>query len=162
MDLMTLAAKITLDDSSYTKGIKNAENMGQQLAGKMSAMTVAVGNLAADVIKKSVQAIGSVVSGAIDGYANYQQLIGGVETLFKSSAGKVANYAKQSYKTTGLSANQYMETVTSFSASLLQGLKGDTEAAADLANVAIIDMADNANKMGTDISSIQNAYMGFA
>ena len=162
MDLMTLAAKITLDDSSYTKGIKNAENMGQQLAGKMSAMTVAVGNLAADMVKKGVSAINNVVSGAIDGYANYQQLIGGVETLFKKSADKVANYAKQSFKNTGLSANEYMETVTSFSASLLQGLGGDTEAAADIANTAIQDMADNANKMGTDIGSIQAAYMGFA
>ena len=162
MDLMTLAAKITLDDSSYTKGIKNAESMGQQLAGKMSAMTVAVGNLTADVVKKSVQAISGVVSGAVDGYADYQQLIGGVETLFKTSADKVKLYAEQSYKATGLSANQYMETVTSFSASLLQGLGGDTEQAADMANLAIQDMADNANKMGTDIGSIQAAYQGFA
>lgn len=162
MDLMTLAAKITLDDSSYTKGIKNAETMGQQLAGKMSAMTVAVGNIAADMIKKGVSAINNVISGAIDGYANYQQLIGGVETLFKTSADKVANYAKQSFKNTGLSANEYMETVTSFSASLLQGLGGNTEAAADIANTAVQDMADNANKMGTDIGSIQAAYMGFA
>lgn len=162
MDLMTLAAKITLDDSSYTKGIKNAETMGQQLAGKMSAMTVAVGNIAADVIRKSVSAISGVISGAIDGYANYQQLVGGVETLFKTSADKVKKYAEQSYKATGLSANAYMETVTSFSASLLQGLGGNTEAAADIANTAVQDMADNANKMGTDIGSIQAAYMGFA
>ena len=118
MDLLNLAAKITLDDSSYTKGIKNAESMGQQLKGKMSAWTVAMGNLAADMIKKGVQAITGVVNDAIDGYANYQQLIGGVETLFKNSTDKVAAYAKQSYKTTGLSANDYMETVTSFSASM--------------------------------------------
>ena len=162
MDLLTLAAKITLDDSSYQKGVENAEKAGQQLAGKMSAMTVAVGNIAADMIKKAASAITGVVKGAVQGYANYQQLIGGVETLFKQSAGKVAKYAKDSYKTTGLSANQYMETVTSFSASLLQGLRGNTEEAAELANTAVIDMADNANKMGTDISSIQNAYMGFA
>ena len=162
MDLLNLAAKITLDDSSYTKGIKNAETMGQQLAGKMSAMTVAVGNVMADVMRKSVSAISGIVTGAIDSYADYQQLIGGVETLFKTSADKVANYAKQSFKNTGLSANEYMETVTSFSASLLQGLNGNTEAAADIANTAIQDMADNANKMGTDIGSIQAAYMGFA
>lgn len=162
MDLMTLAAKITLDDRQFTQGVGKAEKMGQQLAGKMSAMTVAVGNLAADMVRKGVQAISSVINGAIDGYADYQQLIGGVETLFKTSASKVSAYAKQSYKTTGLSANQYMETVTSFSASLLQGLKGDTETAADMANMAVTDMADNANKMGTDIGSIQNAYQGFA
>ena len=162
MDLMTLAAKITLDDSSYTKGIKNAEGMCQQLTGKLSSMTVAVGNIMADVMRKSTQAIGNVVTGAIDGYADYQQLIGGVETLFKISADKVAAYAKQSFKNTGLSANEYMETVTSFSASLLQGLGGNTEAAAEIANTAVQDMADNANKMGTDIGSIQAAYMGFA
>ena len=162
MDLMTLAAKITLDDSSYTKGINNAESMGQKLQGRMSAMTVAVGNLAADMIRKGVSGVQQIIGGAMDGFADYQQLIGGVETLFKTSSTKVANYAKQSFKTTGLSANQYMETVTSFSASLLQGLGGDTEAAADLANTAVTDMADNANKMGTDISSIQAAYQGFA
>ena len=162
MDLLNLAAKIVLDDSSYTKGVKNAEGMGRDLAQKMSAMTVAVGQLTADMVKKAVSAIGGVINGAIDGYADYQQLIGGVETLFKGSADKVAAYAKKSYQTTGLSSNQYMETVTSFSASLLQGLKGNTEAAADLANTAITDMADNANKMGSDISTIQSAYQGFA
>ena len=162
MDLMTLAAKIVLDDSSYKQGVKNAESMGENLTKRMSAMTVAVGNLMADVVRKGISAIGGVISGAVDGYADYQQLIGGVETLFKGSADRVAKYAEQSYKTTGLSANAYMETVTSFSASLLQGLGGDTEAAADIANMAVVDMADNANKMGTDMSSIQAAYMGFA
>lgn len=162
MDLMTLAAKITLDDSGFNKGVNQAESTGKKLAGKMSAMTVAVGNIAADMIKKGASAIKSIVDGAVDGYANYEQLIGGVETLFKESAGKVENYANKSFKTTGLSANAYMETVTSFSASLLQGLQGDTERAADMANMAVTDMADNANKMGTDISSIQTAYQGFA
>ena len=162
MDLMTLAAKITLDDSGFNKGVNQAEKTGKALAGKMSAMTVAVGNIAADMIKKGASAIKSIVDGAVDGYADYQQLIGGVETLFKNSAGKVEKYANQSFKTTGLSANAYMETVTSFSASLLQGLQGDTEKAADMANMAVTDMADNANKMGTDIGSIQNAYQGFA
>ena len=162
MDLMTLAAKITLDDKSYQQGVKNAESMGERLSGKMSAMTVAVGTLAADMVKKGVGAISGVLSGAVDGFADYQQLVGGVETLFKDSAGKVAKYAKESYKTTGLSANDYMETVTSFSASLLQGLGGDTNQAAEMANTAITDMADNANKMGTDISAIQTAYQGFA
>ena len=162
MDLMTLAAKLTLDDSSYRSGIDNATSMGQQLAGKMSAWTVTIGNLAADMVKKAASSITSIYSSAMDSYADYQQLIGGVETLFKTSSDKVAAYAANSYKTTGLSANDYMETVTSFSASLLQGLGGDTEAAADLADVAITDMADNANKLGTDISSIQTAYQGFA
>ena len=162
MDLLKLAAKIELDDSSYVKGVKNAENLGESLKGKMSAWTVAVGNIAADMVRKGVGAINNVVKGAIDGYADYQQLIGGVETLFKSSSDKVAAYAKKSFKSTGLSANEYMETVTSFSASLIQGLGGDTAKAAEMADMAVTDMADNANKMGTDISSIQNAYQGFA
>ncbi len=162
MDLMTLAAKLTLDDSSFRSGIDSATSMGQSLAGKMSAWTVTIGTLAADMVKKAASSITSIYSSAMDSYADYQQLIGGVETLFKTSSDKVAAYAANSYKTTGLSANDYMETVTSFSASLLQGLGGDTEAAADLADVAITDMADNANKLGTDISSIQTAYQGFA
>ena len=99
---------------------------------------------------------------ALDSYADYEQLVGGVETLFKDSAPIVQQYANDAYKNAGMSANQYMETVTSFSASLLQSLGGDTEDAANYAQDAIIDMADNANKMGTDISMIQNAYQGFA
>lgn len=162
MDLLKLAAKIELDDSSYVKGVNNAEKLSESLKGKMSAWTVAMGNIAADMMRKGIGAINNIVNGAVDGYADYQQLIGGVETLFKGSSDRVAKYAKDSFRTTGLSANDYMETVTSFSASLLQGLGGDTAAAADLADMAITDMADNANKMGTDISSIQAAYQGFA
>ena len=99
---------------------------------------------------------------AVEGFAEYEQLTGGVETLFKSSYDTVMGYAENAYKTAGLSANEYMETVTSFSASLLQSLGGDTEAAAKYADQAITDMSDNANKMGTDIGLIQNAYQGFA
>lgn len=98
----------------------------------------------------------------LDSYADYEQLVGGVETLFKDSSGIVENYANNAYKTAGLSANDYMETVTSFSASLLQSLDGDTAKVAEVSNMAVTDMADNANKMGTDMSSIQNAYQGFA
>lgn len=99
---------------------------------------------------------------ALDSYADYEQLVGGVETLFKDSSGIVENYANNAYKTAGLSANDYMATVTSFSASLLQSLDGDTAKVAEVSNMAVTDMADNANKMGTDMSSIQNAYQGFA
>lgn len=107
-------------------------------------------------------AVGALVKQSIDGYGEYEQLVGGVETLFKSSADAVMNYANNAYKSAGLSANQYMETVTGFAASLLQSLGGDTEAAADKADLALTDMADNANKMGTAMESIQNAYQGFA
>ena len=162
MDLMTLAAKLTLDDSGFRSGLGSAESMGEKFAGKMSAMTVAAGQIIANLAQKAFSAVTGMIGGAVDAVADYQQLIGGVETLFKGSADKVAAYAKESFKTTGLSANAYMETVTGFSASLLQGLKGDTDQAAELANMAVTDMADNANKMGTDLSSIQTAYQGFA
>ena len=162
MDLMTLAAKLTLDDSAFNAGIERAEGKGKKFASSMKASAVAVGNFMYDAVKAGVGKIEGVISGAIDSYADYQQLIGGVETLFKTSADKVAGYAKESFRTTGLSANDYMQTVTSFSASLIQGLGSDTEQAAEIANMAVTDMADNANKMGTDIASIQNAYQGFA
>lgn len=99
---------------------------------------------------------------AVDGFAQYEQLVGGVDTIFKESSQKVQEYAENAYKTAGMSANQYMETVTSFSMSLLQGLEGDTEKAAEYADLAIRDMSDNANKMGTSMESIEHAYQGFA
>ena len=113
-------------------------------------------------LKKLGSAVISVGKDAIESYANYEQLVGGVETLFKDSAKQVEGYANIAYKTAGVSANQYMETVTSFSAALLQGLGNDTKKAAEIADMAIIDMSDNANKMGTSMESIQNAYQGFA
>lgn len=107
-------------------------------------------------------AIGGLTKAAFEGYAETEQLVGGVETLFKGNAEQVLAFANQAYQTAGLSANEYMETVTSFSASLIQSLDGDTEQATKVADQAIRDMSDNANKMGTDISMIQNAYQGFA
>lgn len=104
----------------------------------------------------------AVTKQAVAAYAEYEQLVGGVETLFGDSATQVQDYADRAYKTAGLSANEYMETVTSFSASLLQSLEGDTGKAAEAADMAITDMADNANKMGTSMEAIQNAYQGFA
>lgn len=106
--------------------------------------------------------IGAIVKSSASAYADYEQNIGGIETLFKDNADTVVKYASEAYKTAGISANDYMQNVTSFSASLLQGLGGDTAQAAEIANEAMVDMSDNANKMGTDISSIQNAYQGFA
>lgn len=124
------------------------------------------GSLASEAIINGVKAVASgiksLIGGAVEGHGEYEQLAGGVETLFKDSAQTVQNYANTAYKTAGLSANKYMETVTSFSASLLQSMGNDTDAAAEKANLAITDMSDNANKMGTDMQSIQNAYQGFA
>lgn len=130
---------------SHVGGV--AKGLGKAFAVGAAAAAVAIGGLA----KKSVE-----------GFAEWEQLVGGVDTLFKKSSGTVQAYAANAYKTAGLSANQYMETVTSFSASLLQGLKGDTEKSAQYAHMAVTDMADNANKMGTDIARIQDAYQGFA
>lgn len=113
-------------------------------------------------VKQVGSALLSVGKDALNSYADYEQLVGGVETLFKDDANIVESYANNAYKTAGLSANDYMGTVTSFSASLLQSLNGDTAKVAEVSNMAVTDMADNANKMGTDMTSIQNAYQGFA
>ncbi len=128
-----------------------------------------VGSVATDVTKKMMQvsaavgtALAGLVTGGIKSYADLEQNIGGVETLFGDSSNKVIENAKKAYATAGVSANEYMAGVTSFSASLLQSLGGDTEKAADVADMAFRDMSDNANKFGTDMSSIQNAYQGFA
>lgn len=128
-----------------------------------------VGSVASKALKglgvASAAAAGAVVAigkSAVTAYAEYEQLVGGVETLFEDSASMVMEYANNAYKTAGMSANTYMETVTSFSASLLQSVGDDTAEAARVADMAITDMADNANKMGTDISRIQDAYQGFA
>lgn len=110
----------------------------------------------------STAAVAAFGKAALDAYANYEQLAGGIETLFKDASGTVMKYADNAYKTSGLSANRYMEQVTSFSASLLQSLGGDTQKAAQYADRAVIDMSDNANKMGSSMRSIQDAYQGFA
>lgn len=107
-------------------------------------------------------AMAAVTKASLDEYANYEQLVGGVETLFADAAGTVQANAERAFQTAGLSANQYMETVTSTSAALIQSLGGDTEAAAQMADMAIRDMSDNANKMGSDMETIQNAYAGFS
>ncbi len=142
------------DKAGKSAGSKLSSGIGSALAG--GAAVIGAGMTA------TVGAIGSLSKSALSAFANYEQLTGGVETLFKDSSDIVMKYAEDAYKTSGLSANKYMETVTSFSASLLQSLDGDTEAAAKYAQTAIVDMSDNANKMGTSMESIQNAYQGFA
>ena len=139
------------------------ENSGRKSgSGFGMAFQVAAGNLISSAVQTLAGAAAEVFSNAFNNYADYEQLVGGVETLFKESAETVQRNAEVAYRTAGMSANEYMEQVTSFSASLLQGLGGDTEAAAAYADMAIKDMSDNANKMGTDMQSITNAYQGFA
>ena len=150
----------------------DAEDAGEKSGGFLSKLKNGLSQLSpvASAVVKGLAAVTaaaaavftSVAKQSIVDYSDYEQLVGGVETLFKSSSDKVIAYANNAYKTAGLSANAYMETVTSFSASLLQGLGGDTEAASVIADQAITDMSDNANKMGTDMEMIQNAYQGFA
>ena len=154
MNLMDLFVKISVDDqaSSQVETIGSKLKSGLVTAAKVGAAAVAAAGTAIVAVGKQ----------AIEQYAEYEQLVGGVETLFKQSADTVMGYAENAYKTAGLSANEYMNTVTSFSASLLQSLGGDTEEAAKYADMAITDMSDNANKMGTSMEMIQNAYQGFA
>lgn len=146
---VTLSTKLdTSGIQSGAKGIKSALSTSCKAVAALGAATAA--------------AIVTVTKKSVDAYAAYEQLAGGVETLFKQSADKVKAYAESAYKTAGVSANAYMETVTSFSASLISSLGGNTEKAADVANMAMVDMSDNANKMGTPLANIQNAYQGFA
>lgn len=154
MNLLDLFVKISVQDEA-------SENV-ETLSGKFKNGLAAAAKVGAAAVSAAATGIAVLTKNALNNYAEYEQLVGGVDTLFKDSSAKVQEYAANAYKTAGLSANEYMDTVTSFSASLLQSLGGDTAAAADMANVAITDMSDNANKMGTDMVSIQNAYQGFA
>ena len=180
---MAIAGSLTYDTKLDTKGFESGLN---KIGGIAKGVAISVG--------ASITAIGAglsaLVKSAVDNYAEYEQLAGGVDTLFglsekeiqemekvygksfdkikeemggvTTAADEIKSYAAEAYKTAQISANEYMSTVTSFSASLLQSLGGDTYKAAEYANRAIIDMSDNANKMGTSMEMIQNAYQGFA
>lgn len=157
---------------AYVQIIPSADGIKGKLSNVLGGEASEAGNSAGKIagsnlgsmLKKAiaVAGIGTALKNALTEGANLQQSLGGIETLFKDSADKVIKNAQNAYMTAGLSANEYMESVTSFSASLLQGLSGDTNKAADVADMALTDMADNANKMGTSMEMIQNAYQGFA
>lgn len=154
MNLLDLAVKITCDDQASDEvgrigdGIKNtlgtAAKVGGAAVAALGTATIAIGKT------------------ALDAYSNYEQLVGGIDTLFKSSSAKMQQYAANAYQTAGVSANRYMEISTSFAAALVSSLGGNTEAAADMANTAITDMSDNANKMGTSLETVQEAYMSLS
>lgn len=171
MDVFNLYAKLSLNTDDYEKGVEKAKGGASSLMDVFSGTLL--GNVVSDglrTVTNGITEIGktaanmamSIGKASLDSYADYEQLVGGVETLYKDSAGIIESYAKDAYKNVGLSANEYMETSTSFAAALISSLGGDTEKAAEMANTAISDMSDNANKMGTSISSIQDAYNGFA
>jgi len=157
---------------AYVQIVPSAEGIKGKLESAISGEATGAGNTAGGLLGSgllstlssvfSIAAVGKILKDALDQGAQLEQSIGGVETLFKNNADTVTRYAQEAYRTTGLSANEYMQSVTSFSASLLQSLGGDTAKAADIANMAMIDMADNSNKMGTSMEAIQNAYQGFA
>lgn len=154
MNLFDLFVRIGVKDeaSDYISG----------LAGKLGSGISAAASVATAAVGVAVSGIAALTAGAIKNYAEYEQLVGGVDTLFKESSQRVQEYAANAFETAGVSANTYMSTVTSFSASLLQSLGGDTQAAADLANQALTDMSDNANKMGSDMQLIINTYQSLA
>lgn len=160
--MFDLYAKITLDTSGYENGLDNASGKASGFADKLKSGLATAAKVGAAALTAAATGMAALTKASIDQYAEYEQLVGGVDTLFKTASDKVQEYAANAYKTAGMSANEYMDTVTSFSASLLQSLGGDTEKAAQKADQAITDMADNANKMGTDMEMIQNAYQGFA
>lgn len=155
-------AKAYLQIVPTAKGMKGI--IQNEMNNEANDAGASAGNSIVSKIKNAIAiaGIGKALSMAISEGAKLEQSIGGIETLFKSSADKMKQYANDAYKTAGISANSYMEQATSFSASLLSSLGGDTEKAAEAANNAIIDMADNSNKMGTNLQDIQNAYQGFA
>lgn len=154
MNLLDLAVKITCDDQASGEVGKIGDGIKKTLdtAAKVGGAAVAALGTATIAIGKT----------ALDAYANYEQLVGGIDTLFKSSSAKMQQYAANAYKTAGTSANKYMEITTSFAASLISSLGGDTAKAADMANMAVIDMSDNANKMGTSLETVQEAYQSLA
>lgn len=162
MDVLSLVARLTLDSSQYDRELDGAANKAHGFGSRIGSGIATAAKVGGAAITAAAAAVGTLVKNSVENYAEYEQLVGGVETLFKNSADVVQKYASNAFKTAGLSANEYMETVTSFSASLLQSLGGDTEAAAKYADMAITDMSDNANKMGSSMESIQNAYQGFA
>ena len=174
-----IGATLSLKSGNFFANMKKAQNESNnlrstlnntskkisELGDKAKVVGSAVGKLGKGLAiagTAAATAVGTMVAKSVSSFADYEQLTGGVDTLFKDSSAAVQKYANDAYKTAGLSANSYMETVTNFSASLISSLKGDTAKAADYANSALVDMADNANKMGTNMTDIQNAYQGFA
>lgn len=154
MNLLDLAVKITCDDQASGE----VDKIGDGIKNKLGIAAKA-GVAAVAAVGTATVAIGKT---ALDAYSNYEQLVGGIDTLFKASSGKMQQYAAKAYQTAGVSANRYMEISTSFAAALISSLGGNTEAAADMANTAITDMSDNANKMGTSLETVQEAYMSLS
>lgn len=158
MDVFSLVASLTLDSSAYESKLDEAKNKAGGI-GSVLSKTAKIGTAA---LAGASVAAGALIKTAVDSYASYEQLVGGVETLFGDSAQKVIADANEAFKTAGMSANEYMETSIQSAASLINALDGDQARAADLMNMSITDVADNVNKMGTTMEAVQNAYRGFS
>ena len=151
--------KVTIDTQLNNKGVESGLKI---VTGKLGGLAKTVGKVSLAMVAAFGAAAVAITKQSVEAYADWEQLTGGVETLFGNAADKVKQYAEDAFYTAGMSANEYMETVTGVSASLISSLGGDTEKAADIANMAISDMADNANKMGTPLENVKAAYAGFA
>lgn len=158
LNLFDLFARIILDTSDYDDNLDEASRNTESFADKLKNGLSTAAKVGAAALTAAASGVAALTKSSIDQYAEYEQLVGGVDTLFKDASDTIQQYASNAYKTAGVSANTYMEQATAFSASLIQSLGGDTQAAAEYANQAIMDMSDNANKMGTDIESIQQTY----
>lgn len=158
LNLFDLFARIILDTSDYDDNLDEASRNTESFADKLKTGLTTAAKVGAAALGAAATGVAALTKASVDQYAEYEQLVGGVDTLFKEASNTIQQYASNAYKTAGVSANTYMEQATAFSASLIQSLGGDTQAAAEYANQAIMDMSDNANKMGTDIESIQQTY----
>lgn len=162
MNLLELFIKIGADDKEANEALDNVENKANGLTSKVGKGLATAAKVGAAAIGAAATAVTGITKQAVSAYGEYEQLSGGIETLYKGSAGKMMEYANKAFATAGLSVNQYMTTAIESSAAMINSLEGDTEKAAEMTNMAIIDMSDNVNKMGTTMESLQNAYRGFS
>lgn len=162
MDVFDLVAKITLDSSEYEKGLSNDSTLITKFGNSLKAGISTAAKAGGVALAGAAAAVGTFGANAVKSYANYEQLVGGVDKLYGTASSKLQEYADAAYKTSGMSANQYMEQATSFSAALINSLDGNVSAAADMTDVAMRAMSDNVNVFGSDMSSVQMAFQGFA
>lgn len=162
MDVFDLQAKISLDSSEYKKELSGAKASFNELGGKIKAGLATVAKASAAAVGTAAAGIAAITKQSVDAYGSYEQLAGGIETLFGASAQKVLENSEKAFKTAGMSMNEYMETSIQSAASLINSLGGDQAKAAELMDLSITDMADNVNKMGTSMEGVQNAYRGFS
>lgn len=162
MNVFDLYAKLGIDSSEYDKGLDDAESKAGGFGSKVGKVFGAVAKVSVAAFSAAATGIGLLTKKSVESYADYEQLVGGVETLYGDFASTVMGYAQGAFMTAGKSVNDYMETAIKSSAAMINSLGGDQAKAAELTNMAITDMADNVNKMGTSMEMVENAYTGFS